>query len=57
MLLLAELNVQSHQPPCLPLGGKDLKMEEDQNSSAAASMQKVGSESYMKDHLQPQDNS
>lgn len=57
MLLLAELNVQSYQPPCLPLGGKDLKMEEDQNSRAAALMQKVGSESYMKDHLQPQDNS
>lgn len=43
--------------PSLPLGGKDLKMEEDQNSRAAAFMQKVGSESYMKDHLQPQNNS
>ena len=37
VLLLAEFNVQVHQPPCLPLGGKDLKMEEDQNSRAAAS--------------------
>lgn len=37
----------------IPLGGKGLKREEDQNDGAVASMQKVGSESHMKDQPQP----
>lgn len=37
----------------IPLGGKGLNREEDQNDGAVASMQKVGSESYMKDQPQP----
>lgn len=40
-------------PPCIPLGGNNLRRQEDQNDTAVASIQKVGSEYYIRDPLQP----
>lgn len=41
------------QPPCIPLGRKDLRKEGDQKDRAIADMQKVSSGSSVKDQLQP----